>query len=755
MSSLFRIAPSLGLGALFFSLFPPVLQAAESLDVEVSLNQSIFELGQETTITISGPPGAGACLVFGTVKGEFVIDGIATLGFDSAGSISAVDLPSMPASGEMEIDFTSSCDNLELANGPVFMQVLLFPLGNPLPACASEVISLIWANGECERCLADNTTDPSLSIQPDGFVFDAPGLGGQFRFTGASSIEERADGTATLTGFLENVGNPGRRLGLQMELAGRLDCLDAAFPPSGAPDLKLLPSAFFGNGGTIDPQTWHYYTTGEGSLAGFGDAFGAAVRLDLNGALQLGRGADGRTADFGVCGSFTSSIEAQPEDGQVVLVGGDNLNFVAGQSECPATNVDKCVTEGSPDNHAFYIRDYPGSRQWDFVDGPGRWREFTDGTAQLEGRIANVDDATCCFDVLIRFDEVFFPGQFGYPPAGSPTLSGLPDGLLQENGGPVDPGLFYYYTETEGVMFGCEAYEGAVVRIDRRGTAQQVGNGANLNDEDFGTSGWLGLHRLVEPNGEKELPLYSDGDNNVDLPNCPNFQMLPVLAYGFSSLGGNSVYDGGGEFELVFNEADGEIDWVLEGTTTGLDFEQQSGGDSSLIRPSGTDTSYLLEKLQESNAMTVQAFFRQSDLQENFARIVTFSSSDSLQDRNFSLIGTMNNGNGTARVRLATNQGVVNESVDASWDAEDPVVLAFTYDQVGDGFLKVYLNGEEVDRFEVDGDFEGWPEREFLVGNEVGGGDPLDGRLYDLRIWNRELTPEELLEESSALQAGL
>ena len=134
---------------------------------------------------------------------------------------------------------------------------------------------------------------------------------------------------------------------------------------------------------------------------------------------------------------------------------------------------------------------------------------------------------------------------------------------------------------------------------------------------------------------------------------------------------------------------------------------------------------------------------------------MTFSSGENSQSLNFSLIGTMDDGNGRARVRLATNQGVVNEGVDANWDADEPVVLAFTYNQVGDGYVKVYLNGEEVDRFELDGDFEGWPERQFQIGNEVGGGDPLDGMFYDLQIWNRELTPEELLEESDTLQAAL
>ena len=755
MANLPKIASSLGLGALFFTLCSPALQAADDFEVDVSLNQPLFELGDETTISISGPPGSVACLVFGTAKGEFVLQEIATLGFDPAGAITAVDLPNMPGNGELEVSFTTSCDSLNLADAPLFLQVLLFPPDNPLPACASEVVPLIWANGDCERCLADNTTDPALSTEPDGFVFEAPGLGGQFRFTGASSIEERADGTATLAGFLEGVENPGRRLALQVELSGRLDCLDAAFPPSGFPDLKVAPSALFGNGGVIDPQAWHYYTEGVGSIAGFGDALGAAVRLDLDGAIQLGRGADGRTADFGVCGSFTSSIEEQPQDDDVVLAAGGNLRLIAGQSECPTTNVDKCATEGMVDNHAVFIRDYPGSRRWNFVDGPGRWREFTDGTAQLEGRIVNDDDPTCCFDILIRYDGVLFPGQFGHPPTGSPALNGLPSGLLEDNGGPVMPETFQYYTETEGVMFGCDAYEGAVVRIDRRETAQQVGFGANLNDEDFGTSGWIGLNRLVEPNGDKELPLFSEGDTNMDLSTCPDFQTLPILAYSFSSLAGTTAFDSDGLFELAFNEADGQIGWVLEGETTGIEFEQEVGGDSCLVRPSGTDTSYLLEKLQESNAITVQAFFRQSDLQENFARIVTFSSGENSQSLNFSLIGTMDDGNGRARVRLATNQGVVNEGVDANWDADEPVVLAFTYNQVGDGYVKVYLNGEEVDRFELDGDFEGWPERQFQIGNEVGGGDPLDGMFYDLQIWNRELTPEELLEESDTLQAAL
>ena len=747
---------SLGLAVSLASLSSAPAYAAEGSDVGLSVSQSIYALGDTAQLSIDGPAGGTVCLVFGTAKGEFEVGGIGTLGLDADGILAALDGGSLSSTGQLDFGFEISCDQEALANIPLFAQVLVFPAINPLPACVSEVIPLRFVNGECERCIGDTGTDSAVSTQADGFAIDAPGLGGRFRFMGASDIHENTDGTATVSAFLEGIDQPNRRFGMQIQLSGRLDCGDAAFPPSSGPDLKLLSSAYLGSGGSIDPNSWHYYTAAEGQLAGFGDAVGASVRLDLNGPVQVGLGADGRSTGFGLCADFTSSILTQPEDDSTTLASDNNVSMVTGQVECAPTNVDKCATNGEVDDHSFWIRDYAPQRDWMFVDGPGRWREFTDGTALLEGRIENVDDSDCCFDVSVRFDNVLFPGQFGHPPAGSPQVGSLDPALLMENGGPVDSSTFHYYTTTEGVMFGCKDFEGAVVRIDRRGTSYQVGTGANEKDQDFGASGWLYAIRLEGPDGDKTLPESSFADINVDLANCPDFMQLPVLAYNFSSLAGTTAYESQESFDLEFNEADGEIDWVLENTTTGLSFNQSHlFGEASLVRPAETDNEYLLKSLQDSNAFTVQAFFRQNSMDVPWARIVTFSSSTNLSSRNFSLIGRMEDGQGQAVVRMNTNHGVVNEFVDATWDAGEPVSLAMSYDRIGGAHIKVYLNGVEVDRISWDGGFEDWVERPFVIGNEAGGGRPFGGELYDVKIWNRPLSEGELLEQSTELHAGL
>ncbi len=139
----------------------------------------------------------------------------------------------------------------------------------------------------------------------------------------------------------------------------------------------------------------------------------------------------------------------------------------------------------------------------------------------MRGRIESLSDPDCCFDLEARFRGVLFPGQFGYPPAGSPQIGDLPDALLVENGGPVDPDTFNYYPDSDGVLYGCKGYEGAVVRIERNGPAFQTGFAANDKDEDFGASGWFNTFLVRQSSGGKTLPATGDGDLNHDLVTCP------------------------------------------------------------------------------------------------------------------------------------------------------------------------------------------------------------------------------------------
>ena len=78
-----------------------------------------------------------------------------------------------------------------------------------------------------------------------------------------------------------------------------------------------------------------------------------------------------------------------------------------------------------------------------------------------------------------------------------------------------------------------------------------------------------------------------------------------------------------------------------------------------------------------------------------------------------------------------------------------------SYDRTGGAHLKVFLNGVEVDRISWDGDFDDWVERPFVIGNEAGGGRPFGGELYDVKVWNRPLSEEEILEQSTGFHAGL
>jgi hypothetical protein len=171
-----------------------------------------------------------------------------------------------------------------------------------------------------------------------------------------------------------------------------------------------------------------------------------------------------------------------------------------------ATNDPAVLPE--PANHAIFL---PGiSTDLIFVP-PGRMTQDREaGTARLTGRVVDAHDSTKIFDV-----DINFTGLSIMPPAGSPKRGLRPNAYI-ENGGPVDPSTWYYYTSFDLQLTGAGAFDGAVLQGTQRGPAPQFGNGANDKNTRYGFSGWFDWVVVQQPTQGGPWAA-GGGDLNIDL----------------------------------------------------------------------------------------------------------------------------------------------------------------------------------------------------------------------------------------------
>lgn len=167
----------------------------------------------------------------------------------------------------------------------------------------------------------------------------------------------------------------------------------------------------------------------------------------------------------------------------------------------------------------------------DFVFDPeASWTEFSDGTARLLGTAVDRNDPLKTFDV-----DIIFSGRTDAVGAGSPKKELLPNAYA-DNGGPIDPSTWHYYTSLSGTLTGSGSYDGAVITVVREGPAFQVGYGANNKNTNNGASGWLECSILSQPTSGNPIAEIQQCDINIDT----DLQFCPVQAIPneFSLFGG-------------------------------------------------------------------------------------------------------------------------------------------------------------------------------------------------------------------------
>ena len=359
-----------------------------------------------------------------------------------------------------------------------------------------------------DHCVqAPNASD--LASLPGGTVLTLPGIGDDFTFevTGGSMLENE-DGSGELTGVARSTTDPGLSFLVDLQLDGRTD--------SGTPVLELAAAAYADNGGPVDPDGWHYYTSVSGSLYGLAGLGGAELVIDtLGAALQVGTGADGRSLGLGASTTFDWTVVAQPDFGDSLPHGSGGLNIALHES-CD-DQVRYCLDEalrgqyGGNGNHAMAI---PGIAR-DFVwETHGLWIENVDGTAEFNGVMHEINDPDKIFVVSVSLS-----GRTYDEPNGSPKKQ-LPSSAYAPNG-PADTSEWYYYPTWSGTLVGAGTYAGAEVALSRSGPAFQVGIGANNKNVEFGTSAWFSYQTLNQPTTGTTFRNSGRGDFNLDMV-CPD-----------------------------------------------------------------------------------------------------------------------------------------------------------------------------------------------------------------------------------------
>ncbi len=222
-----------------------------------------------------------------------------------------------------------------------------------------------------------------------------------------------------------------------------------------------------------------------------------------------------------------------------------------GSSKCANRTVTNTINCRTDVTYGFYIVTNDLGKHYTFQDG--LFMEFDDGTAMLTGQIINNTDNQIGFDVNINFT-----GRTQNSPTGA---------AKEHNCLHPDESTYYYYSDFSGTLMGTGNAAGAVLTVRNFGEAFQVGNGANVtnNELSFGASGWMKITVQSQPTGNLSIDIYDtsngqNGDININLSGngseCPN---------GASSRNGNiddllrpnastiTVYPNPAEEELFIN----------------------------------------------------------------------------------------------------------------------------------------------------------------------------------------------------------
>ena len=180
----------------------------------------------------------------------------------------------------------------------------------------------------------------------------------------------------------------------------------------------------------------------------------------------------------------------------------------------------KCDPQNEPSNpsvHAMYFPKidgyYSSAQRYVFSDeAPAKLIQYDDGTATLSG-------------ILVKNSKKFSLFAELSDPVGTPSSpkKELPSSCYVGNGGDIDPSSWEYYANMEGTLTALDGsyYEGAVIAIQNKGPAAQLGGGANGKNTEDGVAVWF-TWEVVQQSSRNDFPPCGTkhADFNLDMSPC-------------------------------------------------------------------------------------------------------------------------------------------------------------------------------------------------------------------------------------------
>ena len=158
----------------------------------------------------------------------------------------------------------------------------------------------------CPPCVLDAPVDTDIwTCTTYLTAFYMPGCGNErFAWSSPATFSEYADGTAVLTGQIEQTNDSSRGFCVSLTFSGRetLGSNSGTYPPVGSPKFDCIkPEALAELGGPIDTSEWRYYTDIQGTFTGKDANAGLNYDVEIMGpAAQMGFGGSLKNADWGL-----------------------------------------------------------------------------------------------------------------------------------------------------------------------------------------------------------------------------------------------------------------------------------------------------------------------------------------------------------------------------------------------------------------------------------------------------------------------
>jgi hypothetical protein len=214
-----------------------------------------------------------------------------------------------------------------------------------------------------------------------------------------------------------------------------------------------------------------------------------------------------------------------------------------------------------------------------------------------------------------------------------------------------------------------------------------------------------------------------------------------IVLYTFEEGQGTTVTDRsrvGAPLDLTLADS-AAATWIESGLTL----------DSSTILDSGVAATKVVDTVQTSGEISVEAWVRPADTaQDGPAGIVSLSADASA--RNF----TLGQRSDTWDVRLRSTTSTANgiPSLQTASGSLDTRVFHIVFTHSVSGARKMFIDGVETAAVTAGGDLTGWNELyHLLVANEAGGDDrPWLGDLNLVAIYDRALDPQEIDQNRDA-----